>query len=196
MAQQPEFRSDRIRVVHLDHDPRLDAAPVSHDVRSRYVERFWLGVLGPATTFFLRWAATELDRAPGGFWMDVQQTAGQLGLVSASKHRPFHRSLGRACLFGHCEALDPSMLAVRTRLPELTPNQLAKLPDHLRREHDRYLREEPAGEVEPDRVTELARTLLMLGEPMEEIDAQLARWQVDHRSRQQALYDAYQNIVA
>jgi hypothetical protein len=126
VGTQPDFRSDRIRVIPLDPPDHLS---ISHDVRSRYVERFWLGVLGPATTLFLRWAATELDRAPGGFWMDVEQTARQLGLVSSSRHRPFHRCLSRACTFGHAESVDPSMLGVRSRLPELTPNQLAKLPD-------------------------------------------------------------------
>jgi len=30
------------------HDPLIDR--LGHDPRTRYVERFWLGILGPSTT--------------------------------------------------------------------------------------------------------------------------------------------------
>ena len=41
----------------IDH--RTDA--FGHDPRSVYVEQFWLGTLGPSTTWFLRHCATLLD---------------------------------------------------------------------------------------------------------------------------------------
>ncbi|MEM9035764.1 MAG: hypothetical protein AAGA99_18525 [Actinomycetota bacterium] len=195
MSTTPDFRTDRIRVVPWD-DPGAD--PIAgHDPRSRYVERFWLGILGPATTLFIRRAATELDRAPNGWWMDVEATARSLGLVSTSKHAPFQRALGRACTFGHAKALDPSMIAVRPRVRELTTNQLSRLPEELQREHARVTAPGPQiSAIEPDRAAELARTLLQLGEPIEEVDAQLARWQIDHGTRQQAVFEAYQSLAA
>ncbi len=198
MGQAPQFRTDRIRVV-AGEDPRPGDHP-GFDPRSRYVERYWLGILGPATTLFLRRAAAELDRAPDGWWMDVAGTARSLGLVSSSRHAPFQRALGRACTFGLASALDPSMIAVRRRLPPLTLNQLARLPEDLRVEHDRQRRDDAgartAAEIDAVRVGELARALLELGESLEEADAQLARWQVDQRTRQQALFEAYQDLDA
>lgn len=197
MGTTPHFRTDRIRVVTWD-DPGADPT-AGHDPRSRYVERFWLGVLGPATTLFLRRAATELDAAPNGWWMDVEATARSLGLGASSRHAPFQRALGRACTFGHAKALDASMIAVRPRVRELTANQLARLPESLQREHARATGPSAGAEttaVDAERIAELARTLLELGEPIEEVDAQLARWQIDHRTRQQAVYDAYQALAA
>ena len=197
MGSTPQFRTDRIRVVAWD-DPGDDPT-AGHDPRSRYVERFWLGILGPATTLFLRRAATELDAAPGGWWMDVEATARSLGLGASSRHAPFQRALGRACTFGHAKALDPSMIAVRRRVRELTTNQLGHLPEALQREHARVTGASGAVDtvvIDADRAAELARTLLELGEPIEEVDAQLARWQIDHRTRQQAVYDAYQSLAA
>lgn len=195
MSTTPQFRTDRIRVVPWE-DATTDPT-AGHDPRSRYVERFWLGILGPATTLLLRRVATELDRAPNGWWMDVEATARSLGLVSTSKHAPFQRALVRACTFGHAKALDPSMIAVRPRVRELTANQLARLPDELRREHARATAPgAQAAVIEPDRAAELARTLLQLGEPIEEVDAQLARWQIDHSTRQQAVFEAYQSLAA
>ena len=41
------------------HDPLIDR--LGHDPRSRYVERFWLGILGPSTTLVLRVFADALD---------------------------------------------------------------------------------------------------------------------------------------
>ena len=197
MGTTPTFRTDRIRIVAWD-DPGGDPA-AGHAPRSRYVERFWLGVLGPATTLFLRRAATELDAAPGGWWMDVESTARSLGLVATSRHAPFARALGRACTFGHAKALDPSMIAVRRRVRELTTNQLARLPEPLQREHQRVTGATATTDtvvIDAQRAADLARTLLELGEPIEEVDAQLARWQIDHRTRQQAVYDAYQTLAA
>ena len=40
---------------------------VGHDPRSPYVERFWLGVLGPSSVVFLRRLAAELEANPSGF---------------------------------------------------------------------------------------------------------------------------------
>ena len=51
MTLQPTRPSDEphLTMLHIRrwHDPLIDE--LGHDARSRYVERFWLGILGPST---------------------------------------------------------------------------------------------------------------------------------------------------
>ena len=56
--------TDRIRISSWS-DPLLDQH--GHDARSAYVEQFWLPILGPTTTLFLRHVAHRLDESPDGF---------------------------------------------------------------------------------------------------------------------------------
>src|SRR5260370_32937424 len=68
------------------------------DPRSVYVERFWLGILGPSTTWLLRRVASAFDLAPGGFALDLAEPAQALGLGDkAGRHSPFARALWRPC---------------------------------------------------------------------------------------------------
>ena len=60
------------------HDPVVDA--VGFDVRSHYVELFWLNVLGPTATWIVRRLVQELDRYPLGYELDLADTASALGL--------------------------------------------------------------------------------------------------------------------
>ena len=57
------FRPPTLMVVPWD-DPVVDQ--VGHDVRSNYVEAFWLNVLGPTATWTLRRLVAGLDRYPLG----------------------------------------------------------------------------------------------------------------------------------
>ncbi|MDQ4130345.1 MAG: hypothetical protein M3133_05055, partial [Actinomycetota bacterium] len=73
-------------------DPVIDS--LGHDPRSPYVERFWLGVLGPSTTWLLRLLASELEANPEGFELDLAEAAQILGLGGrGGRHSPFMRSL-------------------------------------------------------------------------------------------------------
>ena len=54
----------------------------AHDPRSTYVERFWLGILGPSTTWLLRSLAYGFDGAPDGFDLDILDTARVLGRMT------------------------------------------------------------------------------------------------------------------
>lgn len=45
------------------------------DPRSPYVERYWLGLLGPSATWLVRRLADGLDAAPEGFELDLLDTA-------------------------------------------------------------------------------------------------------------------------
>ena len=90
---------DRLRIVGWP-DPVLDA--VGHELHSAYVERFWLPVLGPSTTWLARLLARGLDADPEGFDLDLDATAAALGLgTKRGTNSPFLRSLARA---GHAAA--------------------------------------------------------------------------------------------
>ena len=55
---------DQLRVTPWG-DPIIDR--LGHDPRSLYVEKFWLGVLGPTTILLLRHCAQSLEESPEGF---------------------------------------------------------------------------------------------------------------------------------
>ncbi len=62
------------------HDPVVDS--VGFDVRSLYVELFWLNVLGPTATWTLRRLAHGLERYPLGYELDLVETADGIELVT------------------------------------------------------------------------------------------------------------------
>ena len=51
-------------------DPVVDRR--GHDPRSTYVERFWLGTLGPTATFLMRRLAAGFDDHPDGYDLDLR----------------------------------------------------------------------------------------------------------------------------
>jgi hypothetical protein len=160
-------------------DPVIDR--IGHDPRSSYVERFWLSILGPSTTFLLRRLATWLDSEPEGFVLDLPQTARSIGLGErsrAGKQSPFLRAISRTCQFGLAR-YDDETLVVRRRVPPLTHRQVERLPDGLRVEHDRWQRQQldPAWvEDMRKRARRLALTLVELGEDFESAERQLHHW--------------------
>lgn len=166
-----------------------------HDPRSEYVERFWLGIIGPATTWLLRALARELDRHPDGFRLDTAEAAAALGLRAGSKHSPFERSLARSCKFGLAHSPAPGHLVVRRRLPALSPAQIDRLPGRLRADHERWPAPTARAEIDLQRAVELARTMLQLGEGVEETDAQLARLRIGPEVRRHALFEAWDNLA-
>src|ERR1044072_761976 len=81
-------------------DPVIDA--VGHHPCSPYVEEFWLGVLGPSTTFLLRHLVTSLEAAASddGVELATAIAARRLGLGDkGGRHGPFLRSIGRLVQF-------------------------------------------------------------------------------------------------
>src|ERR671937_2232778 len=90
---------------------------LGHDPRSAYVERFWLGILGPSTTWLLRRLAAGLEAEPAGFELPLGETARALGLGDkGGRHSPFMRALARSCQFGLAQVHDHATLAVRRKL--------------------------------------------------------------------------------
>jgi hypothetical protein len=152
------------------------------DPRSPYVERFWLGVLGPSTTWLLRRMAAGFDSAPEGFELSLGETARALGLGDrGGRNSPFLRTVNRMIQFELARVLDAGTgeLAVRRRLPPLSRRQTARLSPALQAAHDRWQAEqlqEPPAEAQRRRGRQLALSLLELGEDMEAAERQLLRW--------------------
>jgi hypothetical protein len=152
------------------------------DPRSPYVERFWLGVLGPSTTWLLRRMAAGFDSAPEGFELSLGETARALGLGDrGGRNSPFLRTVNRMIQFELARVLDAGAgeLAVRRRLPPLSRRQTARLSPALQAAHDRWQAEqlqEPPAEAQRRRGRQLALSLLELGEDMEAAERQLLRW--------------------
>ena len=161
-------------------DPVIDA--VGHDVRSAYVERFWLGILGPSATWLLRRLVQGLEDQPDGFDLDLALTATQLGLGGRSgRHSPFFRSIDRCCRFGAAHLVEEQTLQVRRKLPPLTRMQVARLPQVLQDTHQAWI-EGPVGSLPVDQLRERARglalSLLELGEDPEATERQLHAWRL------------------
>jgi hypothetical protein len=158
-------------------DPVIDQ--LGHDPRSAYVERFWLGILGPSTTWLLRRVAAGLEAEPAGFDLDLGETARALGLGGEGRHSPFVRALARCCQFELALPGDDGVLAVRRKLPPLSRRQLQRLPEALQEDHRRWQDAElhgPPAEALRRRARRLALSLLELGEGLEECERQLLRW--------------------
>ena len=153
------------------------------DPRSPYVERFWLGVLGPSTTWLLRRFATAFDGDPDGFELPLSETARALGLGDrGGRHSPFLRSLNRSVQFEMAQVVGPTELAVRRYLPPLSRRHLVRLGPALQEEHQRYIEAMPAAAdktMQQRRSRQLALSLLELGEDREEAERQLLRWRYD-----------------
>src|SRR5580693_6016021 len=93
-------------------DPVIDT--LGFDPRSAYVERFWLGVLGPSTTWLLRRLADGFDGRPDGFDLDLESTARTLGLGGRSgRHAPFARAIERCVTFDLARRSGGGALLVR-----------------------------------------------------------------------------------
>lgn len=158
-------------------DPVIDR--VGHDPRSTYVERFWLSVLGPSTTWLLRRVATGLEAEPAGFELPLAETARALGLGGEGRNSPFVRALARCCQFDVAQPAGAGVLNVRRRLPPLNRRQLVRLPEALQQEHERWVEAEArVADVERMRTRSrrLALSLLELGEDLESAERQLHRW--------------------
>ncbi|MBV9661962.1 MAG: hypothetical protein JO337_12470 [Acidimicrobiales bacterium] len=150
------------------------------DPRSPYVERFWLAIVGPSTTWLLRRIAACFDATPEGFEMDLGETARALGLGDRSgRNSPFFRTLNRMVQFELARPVGAAELQVMRRLPALTRRQTTRLSPALQASHERWQADQlkvPPGEVIRRRSRQLALSLLELGEDPEEVERQLLRW--------------------
>lgn len=170
-------------------DPVVDQ--VGYDPRSPYVERFWLGILGPSATWFVRYVADRFDRTPTEFVLDLKDCATAIGIGGNRRptgHLP--RTLARCCEFRMARMVNRQLIEVRTKLAPLTQRQLNRLSDGLRAEHVRWMADAPDvahNEVLTDRARRLALSLLELGEDAESAERQLERWRFPAEMARQAI---------
>lgn len=158
------------------HDPLIDQ--LGHDPRSRYTERFWLGILGPSTTLLLRLITDDLDRSAGELTLDLEQTAARLGIGHrGGRNSPLARSIQRACRFGAARMVGRTQLDVRHRLPPLNRAQVERLPAALQTEHQNTTAHDTNGSVRA-RARRLALDLIECGDGFDEAERQVARWRI------------------
>jgi hypothetical protein len=144
---------------------------VGYDARSNYVERFWLGILGPSATWFLRYIADQFD---------VEACALTIGLGHPwGANGAFSRTLRRCAKFSLLRLRRGPVLEVRRRIAPLTQRQIGRLPDALREEHARWVDDSPTNAelaALRERARRLALSLLELGEDATVTEQQLLTW--------------------
>ncbi|HEX6392474.1 MAG TPA: hypothetical protein VFZ97_03470 [Acidimicrobiales bacterium] len=171
------FQSEVLRV-----EPWVDDVidKVGFDPRSQYVERFWLSIIGPSTTWLMRRVAAGFDASPQGFDLPLGETARALGLGDkGGRHSPFLRTVNRMIQFELAKVIGPEQLAVRRRLPPLSRRHTVRLSPALQEAHDRWQADQlldPPEDGLRKRARHLALSLLELGEDPEAVERQLTRW--------------------
>jgi hypothetical protein len=174
-------------LITLDSDalsirPSSDATTenIGFDPRSSYVERFWLGLIGPSCTWLMRRMAAGFDASPEGFEMAIGDTARAIGLGDrAGRNSPFLRTLNRLVQFDLARVSGPAELTVLRLMPPLNTRQVARLSPVLQEAHDAWRAERSQRspiEQQRRRSRQLALSLLELGEDPEEVERQLLRW--------------------
>ena len=132
---------DPLHVIRLT-DPVIDQ--FGHDVRSNYVETFWLPILGPTAIWANRRLADLLDASPDDETVEV--SLAELGLWlgitgRVSRNSPLVRTLIRLVDFG-VASIGGSAYGVRSTFAPLPLRYMRKLPLSLLERHP--LEMEPA----------------------------------------------------
>ncbi len=155
-----------------------------HDPRSSYVERYWLGVIGPSSLLLLRHLARHLDANPDGGVIDLSTTARSLGISwGPGRHNPMNRTIRRLVDFGLAHEPRPAELQVRRTLPGLSRRQIERLPEELRLTHGRSTEPGARGShhghrLSPERLRALVHTMVELDLGAGAVEEQLRTWGV------------------
>ena len=137
-------------------DPVVDES--GHDPRSRYVEQFWLGVLGPTATWLLRRLVAGLEQWPDGYEIDLDVTAQAMGMsYRPGRSSPFSKALQRCTMFGLAHQTSDG-IAVRRRIPAVAHRHLRRMPDVVQRAHDEWAR----ATIDVDQLTRAHRLALAM----------------------------------
>lgn len=167
-------------------DPTVEQ--LGYDPRSPYVERFWLGLLGPSATWLVRYVADRFDVAQDGFALDLEDCAAAIGIGRGwGRSSPLPKTLRRCCQFRVARMVNRSTIEMRSKLAPLTERQLSRLPDPLRTEHARWIEQTPGSAVLVERARRLALSLLELGEDADTAERQLERWKFPAQMANEAM---------
>ncbi len=159
------------------HDPLIDR--LGHDPRSRYIERFWLGVLGPSTTLLLRVFADAHDEHRGVAHLDLGDVAVQIGVGNhGGRNSPLSRSIQRAIRLGAARPAGADSIEVRHRLAPLSRSQIERLPFALQAEHQRRHEQPVTTGTARSRARRLALSLIECGDSFAKTERQLDQWRV------------------
>ena len=152
---------------------------LGHDPRSAYVERFWLGTLGPSSTWLLRAIAYGLEASPAGFELSSADTARVLGLGERTgRHSPFVRAVGRLCQFELARVRAETLVARRS-VPWLDQRQVRRLPVAIQAEHQAWetAESEASGpEAMRRRAANQALGIVRAGGSVDDAERALIRW--------------------
>ena len=108
--------------------------------QSRYVEQFWLPVLGPSACLLLRRAVDLLVSHPDGCEAPADELARALGLGgTGGRHAPFPRAISRLVRYGMARRSAPDAVAFRRMVGTLPVRLAVRLPPLLQRDHDEWL---------------------------------------------------------
>ena len=153
-------------------DPVVDQR--GHDPRSSYVERFWLGTLGPTATWLVRRLVAGFDDQPDGYELDLATTAQMLGLsYSKGASSAFAKAFGRCIMFGLAHQRSDGY-AVRRLLPDVARRHLSRMPNVLQQEHERWLESARGHRLDVlQRARSLAVAMLDAGDDAEVVESQL-----------------------
>lgn len=169
-------------------DPIVDDD--GYDPRSRYVEQFWLGVLGPTATWLIRRLVAGLEQSPEGYELNLHSMARSMGLgYSSVRSSPFSKALQRCVMFGVAHPIDAG-LAVRRRVPTISLRHLRRMPDEMQAAHDEWLHTTISLD-ELTRAHRLATTMLDLGDDTALIEHHLVALGVRDAVASEAADNAY-----
>jgi hypothetical protein len=124
-----ETKSNQPQAIRVSRwiDPALDI--LGNDPRSDYLEQSWLPVIGPSASWLIRNLARSMDIHPGGFDLDLDLTARQIGLGQRlGRQSPLQRALRRLVVFGLARFEVPAELGVRRFLPPVSARRSVTLP--------------------------------------------------------------------
>ncbi len=96
--------------------------------RSFYLERFWLGILGPSSTWLLRMILMELEQSDNFKLMSAEELCLRMGLsANTSWNSPFSRSLRRLLDFKLAKQFGLGHIAICQYVPPLSCRQIKSL---------------------------------------------------------------------
>ena len=127
------------------------------DPRSAYVERFWVGVVGPSVIWLMRLLAREFDELESGvsLTLDMEEVARRLGLrYRGGRHSSLMRALNRAELFRLIRRRYDGVIEVACLMPPVPQRMRGRLPERFQQEIGQWsLTEAPRSFAETGRMS-------------------------------------------